>query len=168
MVTSMARMTESEEMRTSLFSSSTERPVEKITMRFMLESERADSLLRARASTTTSLPSLLCHGHFLERARLQDSDVREARIAIKYLGKLQTRYVAKMDAVRCTKEFVQPCEDASAGARACPGRGAYSARSISAGSIRTAWMTAGNDASSAAATIASDGSASMGRSVPFT
>jgi hypothetical protein len=94
-----------------------------VTMRFMLESERADSLLRARASTTTSLPSLLCHGHFLERARLQDSDVREARIAIKYRGKLQTRYVAKMDAVRCTKEFVQPCEDASAGCARMPGAG---------------------------------------------
>src|SRR6266576_3467200 len=109
--------------------------------------------------------------HFLERARLQDSDVREARIAIKYLGKLAdrlTRYVAKMDAVRCPKEFVQQAKMRAPVARACPGRGAYSARSISAGSIRTAWMTAGNDASSAAATIASDGSASMGRSVAFT
>src|SRR5438093_8419086 len=54
---STARMNESEEMRTSLFSSSTERPVEETTMRFMLESERDDSRLRARASTTTSLPS---------------------------------------------------------------------------------------------------------------
>src|SRR5207302_11034654 len=44
-------------MRTWLFSSSTERPVDETMMRFILELERADSRLRARASTTTSLPS---------------------------------------------------------------------------------------------------------------
>ena len=52
--------------------------------------------------------------------------------------------------------FVRQCEDASAGCARMPVRGAYSARSISAGSIRTAWITAGNEASSAAATMASD------------
>src|SRR5256885_2690056 len=57
-----------------------------------------------------------------------------------------TQFAAKMDAVRCTKEFVEQCEDASAGCARMPVRGAYSARSISAGAIRTAWVTAGNDA----------------------
>src|SRR6267378_4213913 len=33
--------------------------------------------------------------------------------------------------IRCTKEFVRQCEDASAGCARMPGRGAYSARSIS-------------------------------------
>jgi hypothetical protein len=65
---------------------------------------------------------------------------------------------AKIDAARCTGEFAPRCEDASFWRARMSGRGAYSARSILAGSIRTAWITAGNEASSAAATIASDGS----------
>jgi hypothetical protein len=44
----------------------------------------------------------------------------------------------------------------------------YSERSMVTGSIRTAWITAGNAASSAAARIVSEGSASTPTSVGFT
>jgi FtsP/CotA-like multicopper oxidase with cupredoxin domain len=51
-------------------------------------------------------------------ARVQDSDLREAivcdRVHCKATDRL-TRYAAKMHAVRCTKEFVQPRSDASGG-----------------------------------------------------
>jgi hypothetical protein len=44
----------------------------------------------------------------------------------------------------------------------------YSARSIEAGSIRTAWITGRNAANNAPASMASDGSASVCKSVAFT
>src|SRR5256884_1104746 len=69
-------------MRTWLFSSSTERPVDETMMRFILELERADSRLRARASTTTSLPSypLTVMPPLTRLASTRESDRKSTRL----------------------------------------------------------------------------------------